>query len=274
MFYLRLGSLPLCIAAVLAVGVAAAFTGLVVSGGLSVGPAQAQQPETSIGVDADTTGNTATTLGTIDECVVIGGGDSHEIDIFVEDVSDLLAWEAVIVFEPKVIQIVDEDVQLFMAANEGSDVQDVSGELPDGDGRYWLQAFDAADPLAPDSGTGVLARVTVKGVGPGVSQVSLPLSDLDDDGNPDEGPLLRDVDVNAIADVDGDTLFDGTISEARIAVDASCSDPLGPAVAGGGGGGGVGAITVLTLVVGSVASVTVGGLAALWAVRRRLRPAG
>jgi hypothetical protein len=230
--------------------------------GVADAPAHAQEPETSIGIDADASGNADTTLGTIDECIAISEGESHEVDIFVRDVTDLLAWEAVLTFEPGVIEVVDEDVQLFMAANEGSDVQDISGELPDGDGRYWVQAFDAADPLAPDSGSGVLARVTVKGMGPGVSELRLPLSDVDGDGNPDEGPLLRDVDVNSIGDVNGDTLFDGPITEARIAVDASCGDE----------GDGIGAVTIIVVVVGVVASVVVGGLAAAWAVRRRPSP--
>ncbi len=227
-------------------------------------PAQAQQAETRIGIDADSSGNTDTALGTIDDCVVVGEGETHEVDIFIQDVTNLLAWEAVLKFEPGVIEIVDEDVHLFMAANEGSDVQDVSGELPDTDGRYWVQAFDAADPVAPDSGSGVLARVTVKGVGPGVSDLSLPVSDLDGDDNPDEGPLLRDVNVNSIGDVNGDTLFDGPITDARIAVDASC----------GNEGDGIDALTVAVAVAGLVASLAVGGLAATWAIRRRPNPTG
>lgn len=263
--HLRFAPAVISLALALAVGVADA-------------PAHAQQAETSIGIDADASGNTDTALGAIDDCVVISEGESHEVDIFVRDVTDLLAWEAVLTFEPGVLEVVDGDVQLFMAANEGSDVQDVSGELPDSDGRYWVQAFDAADPLAPDSGSGVLARVTVKGIGPGVSELRLPLSDLDGDGNPDEGPLLRDIDVNSIGDVNGDTLFDGPIAEARIAVDASCTDEPGPAVLtageGGGEGDGIGAVTIVIIVMGVVASVAVGGGAAAWAVRRRLSPSG
>jgi len=250
---------------------------LALAAGMADAPAHAQQAETSIGIDADSSGNTATTLGTIDECVEIREDESHEVDIFIRDVTDLLAWEAVLTFEPGVLEVVEEDVQLFMAANEGSDVQDVSREMP-GEGRYQLAAFDAADPFAPDSGSGVLARVTVKGVGPGVSELRLPLLDLDEDGNPDRGPLLRDIDVNSIGDVNGDTLFDGPIAEARIAVDASCTDEPGPAAQtaseGGDEGDGVGAVTIVVVVVGVIASVAVGGLAATWAVRRRPSPGG
>jgi len=255
---------------------ATAFAGAAAVGkGLTADPAEAQQADTRIGVDADSSGNSDTSLGTIDECVVIAEGETQIVDVFVEDVTDLLAWEAVLSFHPEVIQVADADVQLFMAANEGSDVQDISGELPDSDGRYWLQAFDAADPPAPDSGTGVLARVTVKGVGPGVSELDLPLSDLDGDDSPDEGPLLRDVDVNSIGDDNDDALFDGDVAAARIAVDAACSDPLGPAgqaSAEEDDGDGIGVETVLALVIGAFASVTVGGLAIAWAVRRRPSP--
>ena len=265
MSHLRFAPAVISLALALAVGVADA-------------PTHAQQADTSIGIDADASGNTDTALGAIDDCVVISEGESHEVDIFVRDVTDLLAWEAVLTFEPGVLEVVDGDVQLFMAANEGSDVQDVSGELPDSDGRYWVQAFDAADPLAPDSGSGVLARVTVKGIGPGVSELRLPVSDVDGDGNPDEGPLLRDVDVNSIGDVNGDTLFDGPIAEARIAVDASCTDEPGPAAKGvsegGDEGNGIGALTIVIVVVGIIASVAVGGAAAAWAVRRRTKPSG
>jgi hypothetical protein len=267
--HLRFAPAVISLALALAVGVANA-------------PAHAQQTDTSIGIDADTSGNTDTALGAIDDCVVISEGESHEVDIFIRDVTDLLAWEAVLTFEPAVLVVVAGDVQLFMAANEGSDVQDVSGELPDRDGRFLVQVFDAADPLAPDSGSGVLARVTVKGIGPGVSELRLPLSDLDDDGNPDEGPLLRDIDVNSIGDVNGDTLFDGPITEARIAVDASCTDEPGPAVLtagegageGGNAGNGIDALTIVIVVVGVIASVAVGGGAAAWAIRRRLSHSG
>ncbi len=244
--------------------------------GVADAPAHAQQAETSIGIDADASGNTDTALGAIDDCVKISEGESHEVDIFIQDVTDLLAWEAVLTFEPEVLEVVDGDVQLFMAANDGSDVQDVSQALSEG--RHYLGAFDAADPLALDSGSGVLARVTVKGIGPGVSELRLPLSDLDGDGNADEGPLLRDEDVNSIGDVNGDALFDGPIAEARIAVDASCTDEPGPAAKGvsegGDEGNGIGALTIVIVVVGIIASVAVGGGAAAWAVRRRTRPSG
>ena len=260
---LELALVPLALVAALA---------LLTTADVSGGAVRAQQPETSLGIDADTEGNTATTLGTIDECVEISEGESHAVDIFVLNVTDLLAWEAVLTFEPEVIEIVDEDARLLLAAAEGSQVQDLPGELPDSDGHFQMAAADFADPAAPESGSGLLARVTVKGVGPGVSELRLPLSDRDGDGNPDEGPLLRDVDINSIGDENGDTLFDGPIGSARIAVDASCTDEPGPAPQpdgeGQGDGDGIDALTVVVVVVGLVA---VAGLVAAWVIRRQRR---
>jgi hypothetical protein len=254
--------------------VAALLLAAMTAGVTATVPASAQQPQTSIGVDADPAGNAATALGTIDDCVEISEGESHAVDIFIQDVTDLLAWGAVLTFEPTVVEIVGDDAALFMAASEGSDVQNISGELSAG--RYQLGAFDAADPPAPNSGSGVLARVTVKGVGRGVTALRVPLSDLDGDGNPDEGPLLRDVDANIIGDTNSDTLFDGPNAEARIAVDASCDDPLG-AVAEINNEeeeeDGLDILTVVVVLVGLVASIAVGGLAA-WAVRRSPRTKG
>lgn len=240
-----------------------------------VGAVLAQRPETSLGIDADAEGNTATTLGTIDECVEIGEGESQVVDVFVRDVTDLLAWGAVLTFEPEVLEVVDAEGALLLASAEGSEVQDIFQPLSAG--RYELGAFDSADPAAPESGSGLLARVTVKGVGRGVSELDLPLSDLDGNGDPDEGPLLRDVDVNSIGDVNDDTLFDGPITSARIAVDASCTDETGPAPQPEGRGSGdeseddIDALTVAVVIVGLIALVAVGGLVAAWAVRRQRR---
>jgi len=260
------------IAAGLAVAVLVAFAAALIS--RDAHPLQAQAPETSIGIDADTTGNSATTLGAIDDCVQIGTGDKHTVDVYVQNVTDLMAWEAVLVYEPKVLEIVDEDVKLFMASDQGSNVQSASTDLPDDDGHYQMGAFDAADPLSPNSGSGVLVRLTVRGVGPGVSPIQMPLTDLSNDGKPDQGPLLRDKDVKSIGDVNGDTLFDGPIADARIAVDASCADELGPAGQSGDeqsneDDGGVGALTIIVVVAGFAGSIAAGGLASVLVWRRR-----
>ena len=195
----------------------AMLAGIVVGGGESTA-----QTRTSIGVDANPAANAATSLGPIDSCMSVSTGDTFDVDIFITDVTDLLAWEVYFVYDGSIINIVDHDVQMFQAANEGSNIFDLSEVLPDLDARYGLAAADLADPPAPDSGSGVLARLTLKAVAPGISPASVPLIDFDNNGTMDLGPFLSDMHGNPIDDLNNDTFFDGQISAAQIAVDTAC----------------------------------------------------
>lgn len=174
-------------------------------------------PDLAIGVDANPSGNTATALGTIDGCRQVSTGETFEIDIYITDVEDLLAWQVYFVFDPSVIRVIDRDVGMFLDANAGSNVFDSSGAVPDSDGQYEAAAADIADPPTHDSGSGVLARLTLEAIGPGLSAASLPpeLGDL--------GPTLKNLEAEALGDTDGDNFFDGPISNAQIAVDQGCS---------------------------------------------------
>jgi hypothetical protein len=158
--------------------------------------------------------------------VSVSTGDTFDVDIFVTDVTDLLGWEVYFVYDSSIINIVDHDVEMFQAANEGSNIFDLSEALPDLDALYLLSAADLADPEAPDSGSGVLARLTLKAVGPGISPANIPPIDFNDDGTMDLGPILNDVRADhsshPIGDLNNDSIFDGQISAAQIAVDTAC----------------------------------------------------
>jgi hypothetical protein len=91
-----------------------------------------------------------------------------------------------------------------------------------------LQAFDSSDPPTPDSGSGVLSRVTFKALKPGTSRIRFGDNDLNGDGKPDVGTLLRDTSGNLIG-ANSDGFFDGTQQNAQVAVDGSC--PAGAIVA-------------------------------------------
>lgn len=190
--------------------------------GLQVG--HSQEPDTSLAIDADPTGNTETSLGPQDNCISVSLGDTFEVDITITDVTDLLAWEASFTYDPEVIQLADRDVELFQAADGESTIFDVSQSTPDSDGTYGLGAVDIADPEVPDSGSGVLARLTLEAVGAGTSPLALPEIDMNDDTVPDRGPVFRNVAGEAIGDEDGDGLFDGSISDAEVVVGGPCRE--------------------------------------------------
>jgi hypothetical protein len=181
----------------------------------------AQEP-VSLAVDADPTGNAATTLGPTDQCVSVEAGDSFQIDIVVRDVEDLLGWEAYAIYDASVLELTDRDVKPFLAANSGSNVFDASDAPANAAGRYRVAAADIADPPAPDSGSGVLARLTFDALSSGVSLIALPRLDFTGDGRPDVGPILTTVSGQRIGDSDGDTYFDAPTADAWVAVDTDC----------------------------------------------------
>ena len=70
----------ICVAVVLSVWLTGGFQGAQANDGDGLDP-------NIVGIDAITTGNTATSLGTIDNCVEVGGvGSTFDIDVFLNDV--------------------------------------------------------------------------------------------------------------------------------------------------------------------------------------------
>lgn len=233
---------------------------------LAVHSVSAQGPR--LEVDADPQGNGPTHLGSPTRCVSVTSGDTFQIDIVVHDVQELLAWQVYFEYDPAILQVVERDVRMFQDANPGSSVFDVSDGVPDTDGLYLVGGVDTADPTSPDSGSGVLARLTLTATAPGISTASLAHQDLDDDGKLDRAPLLRNVDTDPISDDNGDTFFDGPTENAQIAVDMPCpADSTGPNTNTGSGDGGT---NLLYILAPALTVTVVAGLAAfLFLYRRR-----
>ena len=165
---------------------------------------------TTVGIDADPAGNTATSLDRLDSCRAVANRETFEVDLLINDVEELLAWQGYFTFDPSVLNLTAVDVELFQAANENSSIVDLSPQsLPDTDGSFFIAAADVGD-RAEDRGSGVLARLTLKAVGSGTSAIAL--SELQ----------LVDVDGAPIDDVDGDGTFDGTLLDAEIRVSGEC----------------------------------------------------
>jgi len=165
---------------------------------------------TTVGIDADPTSNTPTSLGDIDVCVSVATGQSFDIDVFVTDIHDLFGWDANFVYDGSVVHVLGSDAQLFQASNPGSQVVNFSADpLPDTDGSYTLGVGEMAEASA-DSGSGVLVRLTLEAASAGTSRVSL------------AGLKLRTMQGDYIDDADGDQFFDSTTSEAEIRVDEPC----------------------------------------------------
>jgi len=167
-----------------------------------------------MGIDADPTGNEATSLGEIDLCVSVATGETFDVDIIVADVVDLLAWQATLTYDASVLQVVQTNVELFLASAEPGRILNLSDLVPHQDGSYDFAVVDATPEGAAHSGSGVLARVTLQVVGTGASFLTL------------DGIVLADPEAMAIGDVTGDEIFDGAVGHAQVWVDEPCPSPL------------------------------------------------
>lgn len=130
-------------------------------------------PAVSLGVDADSDGNTATSLGSIDSCVSVDVGDTFTIDVFIRDVEDLQVWHVFVRYDPSVVDIADRDIEMFLAAAPGSDLRDRSYGDPGLSGAYDLLVSDVAGDPSHESGSGVLARLTLTAVEPGLTAIGI-----------------------------------------------------------------------------------------------------
>jgi len=170
---------------------------------------------TTIGVDADplhSPANTAISLGSIESCISMATNDTFDIDIFITDVVDLLSWETYLEYDGAVLNVTAVNVQMFQAANSGSRVFNASESTPDTDGTFYVSAAELGGDSAVDSGSGVLARLTLRAVAAGASRADLTSSTLKDKNN------------EPIGDTNGDGYFDGPIFNAQVAVDQPDTD--------------------------------------------------
>lgn len=241
-------------------------------------PGAYAQDETAIGVDATTDNNTATSLGSIDSCVSVEKGDTFDVDVFVVNVTDLLAWEAYLAYDNAVVQVVDRDVDMFQAVDPGSSVFNTSESVPPNeDGLFRVGGTDLIDPPVGDSGSGVLARLTLEALTEGRTSLSIEPHDINDDGQPDLGPTLTDVDGGRIGDTDGDSFFDGTNFVAEVVVDGDCTDVVStpisaPASATANSGGDGGWRWWMTAIIAVAAGATLLAAVAYRLSRSRPRP--
>jgi len=122
-------------------------------------------PLTIVGIDVDPTGNSATSLGTIEPCISVSAGQQFEIDTFVDEIPSgrtFTGFQYNLNFDDSRIQILTpQDHQLLLASAAGSSVTDLSEAVPDATSPHGVAVFDAGiDEVGPIAG--VLGRYTVE----------------------------------------------------------------------------------------------------------------
>ena len=176
-------------------------------------PGHAQVP-IGLGVDVDPNGNTATSIGNVDDCVEVDVGDVLSVDLYVSDVQRLSAWEIPFQFNPSVLEVIDHSYRLFLPGISF----DISDPVPDADGRH----FFGVASFGESSGSGVLARITMQAKAAGRSPAALLYLDFNGDGRIDLGPRLNPG-SQPLGDGNGDGIYDGPPAQAEVAVGESCT---------------------------------------------------
>jgi hypothetical protein len=212
--------------------------------GLSVATAAGfQSPALRTGLDLDTSGNTATSVGNVDGCRSVSVGDTFDVDVWVEDVpaaSDssggVAGWGYNLLFDPKVLEITAVDNKSQMASFGGPpggtfeviDADAANGPqtvelLPATTGNLRVDFLILAPPSGYPSGSGVMSRLTVKAISSGTSDVTL------------ADTTLSSLAAPQIFAVGGDQYPVASVQNGIVAVGQPCSGAPTPLVAGSGG---------------------------------------
>lgn len=142
--------------------------------------AQAEPDPTAVlGIDVDPSGNTATSLGTIDECISVSSGADFDIDVFLDKIPsphNLGGFEYRLNYDSTALRVNAVDhgggTSLIMS-QAGSSVLDLGdcsppgSPCPDTDGSLFVSVVDTGGPASvedPDS-LGVLGRYNLTVIG-------------------------------------------------------------------------------------------------------------
>ena len=191
-----------------AMAAALVMTAAVVAWSASGGQGTTQaSPGVTIGVDVNSAGNTATSLGSIETSRTVACGDIFDVDIYVNDVTNLHLWTLGVRYDSAVLFVTARNVKMFLASALGSEVNDISRGDRGLGGAYELGASDVAEPATPDSGSGVLVRLTMLARADGSSSLGLEQESLFDyrAGDPPFGTITVDSKSGAQITVSGGT---------------------------------------------------------------------
>jgi hypothetical protein len=140
-----------------------------------------------IAVDADRTngppagGNLADDIGPIDRCISIANGGSVVIDVVVDAVPAFESGTYTggirgvgfdVLYDMRLVNVVGWETGIDSALHYSTNLAgpvNIDDPLPDVDGRYRLDSGDAVGSANPESGEGILAKITFQGIAQGIS---------------------------------------------------------------------------------------------------------
>ena len=126
-------------------------------------PGGEAQSSSMIGIDVIPDTNQPSSLGELETCASADSGDLFAVDVFINNVDALTKWEARVEYDSDVLSLEEVDYNHFLVGSGGSVFPSLF-EL-ESDGRHFMAA--AEFQTAPDSGSGTLARLTMRAVDEG-----------------------------------------------------------------------------------------------------------
>ncbi len=134
-------------------------------------------PGIEVGIDTDPSGNTASSLGTIQRCISKNVTDpAFDVDLYVKDVTDLGGWDVTISYTESIVKPQNVTDAIILGWFMGTP----TGLYYAADTEFGLVASAHNFPSGPwHSGSGVLVRINVKAMGNGVSPFNITLNNLD-----------------------------------------------------------------------------------------------
>lgn len=137
--------------------------------------------------DVDASGNTATSVGTIDDCVSLAGpGSTTTVDVIVDQIpaGGISVFGFDTVYNPAVLRVTAAQTDLLLASGGGYVPFNFIDSIPDSDGAFRADVVDLGTNY--ETGEGVLMRLTFEAVGSGSSPLTFD-DRLAYDGIPDIG---------------------------------------------------------------------------------------
>ncbi len=121
----------------------------------------------------DISDNTATSLGSTENCISVPSSGSVSIDLIVRDVPPdmIVGFTANLRYDPARLRVTALDDKLFLNSRAGSSIYSASDATPDSDGEFAVAFLDTSDSY--ESGSGAMARITLQSLGSGVTTLML-----------------------------------------------------------------------------------------------------
>jgi hypothetical protein len=121
-----------------------------------------------LAIDTNVSGNAPVVVGAVESCASAPAGTLVTIDIVVDSIPEvvnqqggILGFQFDLLYKKRALSVVSVDNAQILTANAGSSPLEFTEPLPDGDGRLVTIYVDLSE-TAPESGAGVLSRITLK----------------------------------------------------------------------------------------------------------------